>query len=151
MLSVFVNDQELVTILCTPEKLNCLVVGYLRSEGFIISLDEISMMRVCLEESLADVRLTHQIDATPTMRILTSGCGGGVSFDCGIDVEPLTSQWSISPNRILSSLVLIQNDPNNQTNNGSRRRGVHVSALSDGEELIARSEDIGRHNTLAKI
>ena len=29
MLSLVVNGQELVSILCTPEKLNCLVIGYL--------------------------------------------------------------------------------------------------------------------------
>jgi len=28
-LSIFINGQELVTILCTPLKLNCLVLGYL--------------------------------------------------------------------------------------------------------------------------
>jgi FdhD protein len=29
--------------------------------------------------------------------------------------------------------------------------GVHTSALSDGEKIITRAEDIGRHNTLDKI
>lgn len=37
-------------------KLNCLAMGFLHSEGFITSLDEIAMMRICLEESVADVR-----------------------------------------------------------------------------------------------
>jgi FdhD protein len=29
--------------------------------------------------------------------------------------------------------------------------GVHTSALSDGEQLIASTEDVGRHNTLDKL
>ncbi len=151
MLSLFVNEQELVTILCTPEKLNCLVIGYLRSEGFITCLDEISMMRICLEESLADVHLTHQLAALPTTRILTSGCGSGVSFDSGMHLKPLSSNWCVSPARILSSLALLLKNPVNQMENGGRRRGVHASALSDGDTLLVRAEDIGRHNTLDKI
>jgi FdhD protein len=30
-------------------------------------------------------------------------------------------------------------------------RGVHTSALSDGEKLLVLAEDVGRHNTLDKI
>jgi FdhD protein len=30
-------------------------------------------------------------------------------------------------------------------------RGVHTSALTDGERLLAIAEDVGRHNTLDKI
>lgn len=151
LLSLFVNGQELVSILCTPEKLNCLVIGYLRSEGFIDSLDEIATMRTCLEESLADVQLTHQLAALPTRRILTSGCGGGVSFDLGENVQPLNSSWCVSPSQILSSLKLLQRESQSQKINGCIRRGVHVSALSDGDNIIVQAEDIGRHNTLDKI
>lgn len=151
LLSLFVNGQELVSILCTPEKLNCLVIGYLRSEGFIDSLDEIAMMRICLEESLADVQLTHQLTASPPKRILTSGCGGGVSFELGGNVQPLSSNWCVSPTQILSSLKLLQREPQSQRINGCIRKGVHVSALSDGDSIIVRAEDIGRHNTLDKI
>ncbi len=151
MFSLFVNEQELVTILCTPEKLNCLVLGFLRSEGFIDSLDEIAVMRVCLEESLADVRLTHQLAAMPTRRTITSGCGGGITFEPGVNLQPLNSSWRVSPAQILSSIKLLQRKPKSQRINGSIRRGVHVSALSDGDKLLIRAEDIGRHNTLDKI
>ena len=33
----------------------------------------------------------------------------------------------------------------------ARSRGVHTSALSDGEKLLALSEDVGRHNTIDKL
>ena len=150
-ITLFINDQELVSILCTPEKLNCLVSGYLLSEGFIHNLDEITMMRVCLEESLAEVRLTHQIAVIPTTRIITSGCGGGIAFEQGTDLQPLNSSLRVSPAQILSSIRLLQRKPESQGENGSIRRGLHVSALSDGDKLIIRAEDIGRHNTLDKI
>lgn len=150
-LALFVNGQELVSILCTPEKLNCLVIGYLRSEGFINSLDEISMMRVCLDESLAEVTLNHPLPATSPKRILTTGCGSGVSFDLGENVKPLTSSRCVSPAQILSSIRSLQRKPKNEGESGNIRKGLHVSALSDGDKIIVQAEDIGRHNTLDKI
>ncbi|MFC2072558.1 formate dehydrogenase accessory sulfurtransferase FdhD [Chloroflexota bacterium] len=151
LLSLFVNGQELVSILCTPEKLNCLVIGYLRSDGFIDSLDDIAMMRICLDESLADVKLTHQLTASLPKRVLTSGCGGGISFETGVNIQQLNSSRRVSPSQILSSIRLLQRKSENQVENNGIRRGVHVSALSDGNKLITRAEDIGRHNTLDKI
>lgn len=113
-LSVLVNEQELVTILCTPEKLNCLVLGFLRSEGFITSLDEIAMMRICLEESVADVRLTHQLAVIPVKRTITSGCGAGTTFEQGANIQPLSSSWRVSPAQILASMKLLQRKPESQ-------------------------------------
>ncbi len=87
------------------------MIGYLPSEGFVDSLDQIAMMLICLEESLADVRLTHQAALIPTRRILTSGCGSSISFEPGTNVQPLSSNWRVSPAQILSSLRLLQRRP----------------------------------------
>ena len=151
MLSVFVNRKELVTILCTPEKLNSLVIGFLRSEGFISCLDDIALMRVCPEGSMVDVRLTHQLSDIPSRRILTSGCGSGISFETGTNVQPISSCRVFSPTQISSSIRSIQRQPESQRENGGMRRGVHISALSDGNEILVQADDIGRHNTLDKI
>ncbi len=151
MLSLFINGQELVTILCTPEKLNCLVIGFLRSEGLTAGRDEIAMMRICVEESLAEVRLTRELSNLPTRRLLTSGCGGGTTFDQGLNVQRLSSSWSISPAQILSSIRSLQTDPKGNWRNNGVHKGVHVSALSDGDKLVIGAEDIGRHNTIDKI
>ncbi|MFC2021159.1 formate dehydrogenase accessory sulfurtransferase FdhD [Chloroflexota bacterium] len=151
MLSLFVNGQELVSMLCEPEKLNCLAVGFLRSEDFITSLDEIAMMRICLEESLADIKLNHQLTALPAKRILTSGCGADTTFEQGTNIRPISSKWRVFPAQILSSVRLLQRKPESQGEKGGTRRGMHASALCDGNELIVSAEDIGRHNTLDKI
>ncbi|MFC1920556.1 formate dehydrogenase accessory sulfurtransferase FdhD [Chloroflexota bacterium] len=151
LLHIFVNDFELVSILCTPEKLNYMLIGYLLSEGFIDSIDEITLMRVCLKEAIAEVRLNHQITSIPTARILTSGCGGGATFDQGTNIQPLDSGWCVSPAQILSSVKVLQRKSENRGENNSVRRGLHASALSDGDNIIVRADDIGRHNTLDKI
>ncbi len=148
---VFVNGQELVTIICTPEKLNCLVLGFLRAEGFITGLNDIALMRVCEDESLADIRLKRQDISMPTKRVLTSGCGGGTTFQQGTNLPPVKSDKCFSPAQILSAIKMLQHSPEGENELGLGRRGVHVSALCDGEKLLVRSEDIGRHNTLDKI
>src|SRR3989304_8097504 len=58
-LTIYVNRQELVTILCTPTKLNCLVLGFLYAEGIISGMGDVANMRVWEEESLADVKLSN--------------------------------------------------------------------------------------------
>ena len=58
-LSIFLNQQELVTVQCTPNKLNYLVLGFLYNEGVIASLSDVASMRACDDEAEVDVRLTN--------------------------------------------------------------------------------------------
>src|SRR5689334_9342779 len=39
-LTVFVDGRELVTLMCTPWKLNCLILGFLYLEGIIDGADD---------------------------------------------------------------------------------------------------------------
>ncbi|NOR22770.1 MAG: formate dehydrogenase accessory sulfurtransferase FdhD [Candidatus Aminicenantes bacterium] len=144
-LAIYVNRQELVTILCTPTKLNFLVLGFLYAEGIISGLGDVANMRVCEEESLADVTLSNSEYELPTQRTLTSGCGGGVTFKTqGQKVE---SDLVATPKEVLSLMKQIQDQMVLYRLCG----GVHASALSDTKKLLVVAEDIGRHNTLDKI
>ena len=53
-LTLYLDQAELATMMCTPEKLNFLIAGFLRSEGLIEGLDDIALMRVCDDEQVAD-------------------------------------------------------------------------------------------------
>ena len=144
-LAIYVNRQELVTILCTPTKLNFLVFGFLYAEGIISGLGDVANMRVCEEESLADVTLSNSEYELPTQRTLTSGCGGGATFKTqGQKVE---SDLVATPKEVLSLMKQLQDQMVLYRLCG----GVHASALSDTKKLLAVAEDIGRHNTLDKI
>lgn len=149
-LTIFVNGQEIVTIMCTPEKLNCLVAGFLCSEGFIRGLKDIETMRICPDESVADIRLKAKEIPLPKKRILNSGCGGGQSFELGEGLEPVRSSFSASPEQVLSSVQKLLRENADPGQNG-RRKGMHRSALSDGEKIFVVAEDIGRHNTIDKV
>ncbi len=144
-LTVYVNKQELVTVLCTPAKLNCLVLGFLYDEGIITGMKDIASMRVCEDDALADVTLTSNDFKAPERRVLTSGCGGGATFKT--TGQKLDSSLIISPQKVLSLMKQFQDKMELYRACG----GVHASAFSDGTKLLVVAEDIGRHNTLDKI
>ncbi|MBM3132284.1 MAG: formate dehydrogenase accessory sulfurtransferase FdhD [Chloroflexi bacterium] len=144
-ISIFVNCQALVNILCTPKKLNFLVIGYLYAEGIISGIDDIASMRVCDEESEVDVRLRNTEFRVPQARTLTSGCTGGVAFRT--EGEKVESDLVVSPEEVLSLMKQFEEQMELYRLSG----GVHTSALSDTQNLLVVAEDIGRHNTLDKI
>jgi FdhD protein len=144
-LAISVNRQELVTILCTPTKLNCLVLGFLYAEGIISGRGDVASMQVCEEESLADVTLSDAGYELPTKRTLTPGCGGGAAFKT--EGQRVNSDLAATPKDVLSLMKKLQE----QTKLYCLCGGVHASALADTENLLVVAEDIGRHNTLDKI
>ncbi len=144
-ISIFVNQQELVTILCTPSKLNTLVIGYLHSEGIISGIGDIASMRVCDEESEVDVRLCNTEFELPQVRTVTSGCSGGVAFQT--EGELIESNFVVSPQEVLALMKQFLKQMELYRLSG----GVHASALCDTTNILMVFEDIGRHNTLDKI
>ncbi len=144
-LTLYVNGQEFVTILCTPAKLNCLVLGFLYAGGIISSVKDVAGMRVCKDDALADVKLVNANYRSPALRTLTSGCGGGTALKTeGVKVD---SQLTVTPEQVISLIRQLQSRMELYRAAG----GVHASALADADKLLVVSEDIGRHNTLDKI
>lgn len=144
-LTVFVNQQEMVTILCTPTRLNHLVLGFLYSEGIIGGVRDVASLRVCEDEPIADVRLTDASFKTPARRTLTSGCGSGASFNA--PARRVESDLKVTADEILGLMAQMYRRQELFQKCG----GVHASALCNHAEIVASAEDIGRHNTLDKI
>ncbi len=142
-LIIYVNKKALVTILCTPIKLNYLVIGYLYAEGIISDIGDVASLRVNEDESLADVRLTNPGYELPTLRKL--GCSGSSVFKT--QGQKVDSNLVVTPSEILSLMKRLQEQMELYRLSG----GVHTSALSDTGNLLVVAEDIGRHNTLNKI
>ena len=147
--TVFLDGKELVTFMCSAWQLRELVLGFLYLEGLIERLDDVTLLRVCPEDRLAEVTLAHKIEI-PERKILTSGCSGGMSFGKYLDdiaAFRLTSQDRIAPAAIYTAMEHLYGNASLY----HRARGVHTSVLErpTGERIVA--EDIGRHNTLDKI
>ena len=146
-LSVYVNGQELVTLLCTPSKLEALVVGFLAFEGIIRGLEDIQSLTILEEDGYADVRLTSDI-VPPRRRIHTSGCGGGITFSLETHGSAAMEDNSTVDPRSLFPLI---RELYVEAQSYRESRGIHAAALADGEKLVIVTEDVGRHNAIDKI
>jgi FdhD protein len=144
-LTLYVNQQELVSILCTPIKIEYLVLGFLYAEGIISNIGDVVLMRVCEDDALVDVRLSNPKHEMPTRRTIASGLGGGQIFNT--QGKKVDSTLVLTPSQILSPMKQLLAGMGLYQLSG----GVHSSALSDTREILVMAEDIGRHNTLDKI
>ncbi len=147
-LTLFVNGRELASLMCTPYDPLQLALGFLANEGFIQSMAEVEVAHICAGGGCADLWLSHPVPHTPSHKIITSGCSGGLTFaDLSASMAPPKQERSINPERLGELIMRLQN----QDSLYARARGVHASALSDGEDLVIVAEDIGRHNTLDRL
>ncbi len=146
-LTIHIDGVRFLTLLCSPFQLEALVVGYLWMEKVISDPREITQLRISEVDGRADVRLIRPVEL-PTERILTSGCGGGITFR----IDPrlfsrLRSPLRITPDRLAARLK----DLLTQAVHYHASRGIHGAALTDGERLLVVAEDVGRHNAVDKI
>jgi FdhD protein len=147
------NDQPLVTLLCTPTELEELSIGFLLSEGILLNRSDITRLDVSKTEPVVRITLSSLPPEWEKMfdtRAISSGCGKGITFtnydrakDRRITVPgPLLTLDDIrrllATFRSISSLYL-------------ETGGVHSAALSDGRDILFFSEDIGRHNAVDKL
>jgi FdhD protein len=147
LVSIHVNGQELATIAATPIQQDRLAVGFLANEGLIASKDEVRAVHICPSRLCVDVWLTHDIEL-PRKAILTSGCGGGVTFDDLTGAQPpLDSDTRLPTDQLWGWMEQLQRVARLYR----RTRGVHTSALFQGTIMVSSGEDVGRHNTLDKI
>jgi FdhD protein len=146
--SLYVNGQEIVTAMASPVQQIEMALGFLANEGVIDSMDEVDSTRLCAQGSCADIWLTHPMPPFTHKPIITSGCGGGLTFDDLTAEHPaLTSDQHATPDQLWALMEALQQSAELY----SRARGVHTSALADGEKLVLVAEDVGRHNTLDKL
>jgi len=148
LVCIYVNGSELATFMCTPHNLEELALGFLRSEGFIQSPNDIRLMTISAAERCVDIWLQDNHFTPPSRRIVTSGCGGGVTFDdLSAHQEELDSAMTIHPTQIRELMQKLHQ----ASELYNEVRGVHTSALSDGRQLLLVAQDVGRHNTIDRL
>jgi len=147
LVTIFVNGRELATIMCTPRDQEALALGFLKNEGRLEGLDEVVLTHVSRDGCCVDVWLRHPVEP-PRRQIVTSGCGGGVTFDDpSRALPPLTEDLRLTPERLVDLLNALHHPGSLH----ARTRGVHAAGLADGERILASVEDVGRHNTIDKL
>ena len=152
-LTIILNNQELVTLLCTPSNLKYLAIGFLVSEGLLKDRDDIKNILVDDRRGIVRVETGEQEEPDKDVvfkRFITSGCGRGASFYSAADVQnqaKVDSQTSISTHDIL----VLMNEFQHHSLLFKTTGGVHSAALCDTNNILVFSEDIGRHNAIDKI
>lgn len=150
-LTIILNDNELVTLLCTSEHLDELAAGFLRSEGFIKDREDIEAISVDVDQGIVRVKARQSLIAEQTFlkRYITTGCGKGTSFYHLADAvcRPVDTEFKIKADHIFDLMT----DAQRRSDLFKMTGGVHSSAICTSDEIIYFREDIGRHNTVDKL
>lgn len=152
MLTIFLKDKELVTIMCSPENMRELAAGFLFSEGLIRSKADIKKLDI--DEWLGTARVETTGDSAAdsrffSKRLLASGCGGSATFYDVSDAAALKIESGVT---IAAGVVArLANAFQHRSELYRATHGVHSAALSEGDKMIVFYEDIGRHNAVDKI
>ena len=151
--TIFIDDEEIITLLCTPKSLKELTLGFLFSESFIESLDVVDKIQINEEKGRAYVYLKERKNFNEKLhgkRTITSGCGKGTVFYNVLD--------SFKSKRVekaiyldIESVVNLMKEFNHKSELFLSTGGVHSCALCDKDKILYFEEDIGRHNALDKI
>lgn len=151
--TIFINDEEVITLLCSPGSLKELMVGFLFSEGFLTSLQDIDRISIDEDKGLGYIYLKNINQFNEKLRgkrTITSGCGKGTLFYNVLDSfksKKIEKPLAIEVDRIKELIREFNKKSELFLNTG----GVHSCALCSKDDIILFEEDIGRHNALDKI
>lgn len=147
-----VNGRPAVTWMCTPELLEELAVGWLHGEGYIDSVADVRL-RPCASDlgfwaEVAPERV-ERVAAEGRRPVLASGCGAVSTFladPATAEPAPLRGMPPELPAlRALFKQLFARGVRYQDTG------GIHAAAITDGHDLLAHAEDIGRHNAVDKV
>lgn len=152
-LTIYVNDEELVTLLATPEGMDYLAIGFLWSEGIVGTKGDVGKVVVDEEKGAVWVEAAQDREFIKSLmfkRLITSGCGKGTTFYNVVDsvaAQPVASNVAATPGQVLA----IMSDFQKTSELYKETHGVHSAALCTPERSVIFREDIGRHNAIDKI
>ncbi|HET8744177.1 MAG TPA: formate dehydrogenase accessory sulfurtransferase FdhD [Ramlibacter sp.] len=151
-LTLYVDRRELVTLMTLGAHPEWLVLGYLRNQRLVESVEAIESVTVDWEVNAAAVKTREgieRIEERTAHRVVTTGCGQGSVF--GHMMEEIDSA-PLPPARITQAqLYGIVNAIRLQESTYKSAGSVHGCALFRGEEMLLFVEDVGRHNAIDTI
>lgn len=147
-LSIRLNGKEVAVLPCTPERMECLALGYLYSGGYLNSLDDVAGIRMSGDSVTVEVELRGGDPAGMDYRDggISPGCGGGAARS-GVPVLPAGDGSSITAGEIHTLMEELQERATLFRATG----GAHSAALAGEGKILLFCEDISRHNAVDKI
>ena len=152
-LTIYVDKREILTIMTLGAAPEALVIGYLRNQRLLESIEDIVSVQVDWEVNACSVVTRNglrDLDEKMAKRTKTTGCGEGTVFgDLMADLEnvklPKEARLSVETLYGLLNNVRLHESIYKQAG------AVHGCALSAGAEILTFVEDVGRHNAVDAI
>jgi FdhD protein len=153
--TIKINGEEFATLVCTPEYIEDMAIGFLASEGVISRYEDIQEIWVQENEGFVHVKtesLNPLYQQLHSKRYITSCCGksrqGFVFFN---DARTAKRMNDIHVTLSFKDCFRLMNDMQAAATMFSLTGGVHNAALCDSTGILLSRMDIGRHNALDKI
>mgnify|MGYP002511810436 CR=1 FL=1 len=154
-ITIKLNEKEFATIVCTPEYIEDMVVGFLASEGIVPKWEQIKDIHLDTENGFIHVQTDTVypfFEQLQNKRYITSCCGmSRQGFVFASDVLTAKKMSSVSVQLTTEQIFSLMNEMEEQADMFRHTGGVHNAALCAPDRLLLSRMDIGRHNALDKI
>ena len=151
-LTIFLNKQEIVTLMCILDHPIYLAIGYLLNQNMIGKKDKIRSIDFDKDLNLIVVRTNKKTNYEKILKkkVITSGCAQGTVFGNiyeEIGKIRITSKIIIRHEWIYEISKKINQIPSLYLEAGA----VHGCVIINKNKPIIYMEDVGRHNAVDKI
>ena len=151
-LTIFLNNQEIVTLMCVDDYPNYLAIGYLLNQNMIKISDKIKSIDIDKDLGIAVIRTNRKTDYEKILKkkITTSGCAQGTIFGNIYDEIKkirINAKIMIKHEWIYDLSKKINLTPSLYLEAGA----VHGCVIAKKNIPLIYMEDVGRHNAVDKI
>ncbi len=151
-LTLFLNSQEIVTVMTIGDFPDFIAVGYLLNQNMLRRDDEIVAIDHDDDLDVVVVRTKRETDFEDKLRkkTLTSGCAQGTVFG---DVMEGFETIRLDPNAVVrtSWLYALSKTINTCPSIYLEAGAIHGCVLCAEDQPLVYMEDVGRHNAIDKI
>jgi len=151
-LTLFLNGQEIVTMMTIGDHPNYLAVGYLLNQNMLRGDDEITAIDHDDDLETVVVRTKRRTDFERKLRkkTLTSGCAQGTVFG---DLMEKFDEIRLPEDAVLKTswLYALTRKINTAPSLYLAAGAIHGCVLCEEDRPLLYMEDVGRHNAIDKI
>ena len=151
-LTLFLNGQEIVTMMTIGDHPDCLAVGYLLNQNMLKPEDKIEGIEHDEELGVVVIRTARKTDYEKKLRkkTLTSGCAQGTVFG---DVMEKFAEAKLDSEAVLKTswLYSLSKQINLTPSLYLAAGAIHGCVLCEEDRPLIYMEDVGRHNAIDKI
>ncbi|MBE7638549.1 sulfurtransferase FdhD [Sneathiella sp. P13V-1] len=151
-LTIYLNKQEIVTLMTIGDYPEYLAVGYLVNQNMLRRTDSVTSIDVDEDLQVVIVRTAEETNYEEKLsrKIRTSGCAQGTVFGDVMEKFDDTS-LDVSAKLKTSWIYALSKKINQQPSLYLKVGAIHGCVLCEGDRPLIYMEDVGRHNAIDKI